>query len=491
MNHKMTAHILGLVLLIEAALMLLPLVTSIIYGESILAFAVSMAVTGLAGFALFCVKPDNHRLFARDGLVCVGLAWIAMSLFGALPFVISGEIPSCVDALFETVSGFTTTGATILNDIESMSRGCLFWRSFTHWIGGMGVLVFVMAVLPMNGEHSMHIMRAEVPGPTVGKLVPRVRKTAMILYLIYTGLTVIETVLLMLGGMSFFDALLHAFATAGTGGFSTRNASIAAFNSAYIETVIAAFLVLFGMNFNLFYLALIGKLREALRSEELHWYLGIIAASTLAMAAGISNMYGGFATALRHGFFNTLTIMSTAGFGTVDFTTWPQYTQAIIVLLMFIGGCAGSTGGGLKLSRVILLGKTAKAEAEQVLRPRMVKRIGMDGKIVEDRTIRAVYTFTALYIIILLACMMVLFTDGGDLVTNFTAALSCISNVGPGLGKVGPSYNYSGFSDVPKLVMAFTMLAGRLEIYPLLILFSPSVWRVSKRARVREHHGKN
>ena len=430
MNYRMIAFILGRVLLILAALMLLPLLTALVYGESVLPFLVTILVTAACGGVLLLFRPRSREIYAREGFTCVGLSWLAMSLLGSLPFVIGGDIPRFVDAFFETVSGFTTTGASILNDIESLSRSGLFWRSFTHWIGGMGVLVFLMAVMPMSGERSMHIMRAEVPGPTVGKLVPRARQTARILYLIYTGFTVAETILLMCGGMSFYEALPHAFATAGTGGFSTRNASIAAFDSAYIEGVIAFFLVLFGMNFNLFYLMLIGRVREAFRSEELHRYFEIILVSIGLIVLGTFRNYG-FWQSLRNGFFLTMTTLSTAGFCTVDYTLWPAYLQTMIVLLMFIGGCAGSTGGGLKLSRVMLFIRTAAADVGRVVNPRRVNRVEMDGKRVTPETTGAVYAYVALVMLILLGCTALVSLDGYDFSTNFTAALSCISNVGP------------------------------------------------------------
>ena len=476
MNYRMIAFILGRVLLILAALMLLPLITALICGESVLPFAVTILLTALCGGVLLLFRPRSREIYAREGFTCVGLSWLAMSLLGSLPFVIGGDIPRFVDAFFETVSGFTTTGASILNDIESLSRSGLFWRSFTHWIGGMGVLVFLMAVMPMSGERSMHIMRAEVPGPTVGKLVPRARQTARILYLIYTGFTVAETILLMCGGMSFYEALLHAFATAGTGGFSTRNASIAAFDSAYIEGVIAFFLVLFGMNFNLFFLMLIGRVREAFRSEELHRYFEIILVSIGLIVLGTFRNYG-FWQSLRNGFFITLTTLSTAGFCTVDYTLWPAYLQTMIVLLMFIGGCAGSTGGGLKLSRVMLFIRTAAADVGRVVNPRRVNRVEMDGKRVTPETTGAVYAYVALVMLILLGCTALVSLDGYDFSTNFTAALSCISNVGPGLGRIGPSGNFAIFSSFSKIVMAITMLFGRLEIYAMLILFIPSTWK--------------
>ena len=477
MNLRMIARILGLVSLCMAALLLLPLLVGLVYGENVLGFGLTIAATAALGALLLCFKPRTTDIYAREGFAAVGLAWVGMSLLGALPFVISGDIPHYIDAVFETASGLTTTGASILNDVESLSRSGLFWRSFTHWIGGMGVLVFVMAVLPMSEGRAMHIMRAEIPGPTVGKLVPRARKTATILYLIYMGFTVAETILLMCGGMSFYDAILHAFATAGTGGFSTRAASIGAFDSLYIELVIAGFLVLFGINFNLYYFVLIGRLRDALKSEELHWYFGIIAASTLSIALGISKMYGGFGTALRHAFFNTMTVVSTAGFGTEDFTRWPGYIQTMLVLLMFIGGCAGSTGGGLKLSRVMLLIKTASADVGRMIRPRSVNRAQMDGKRVSRETTDAVYTHFALYMLLLLACTLVVSFDGYDFATNFTAALSCMSNIGPGLSLIGPTGNFSIFSSLSKCAMVLTMLFGRLEIYAVLILFIPSTWR--------------
>lgn len=477
MNARMIARILGTVLLIFAALMVFPLIAGLCYGETVMNFVISIAATGAAGGILLLFKPRTSAISSRDGYAAVGLAWIFMGLFGALPFVISGDIPDYVDAVFETISGLTTTGSSILPNVEALSRGGLFWRSFTHWIGGMGVLVFIMAVLPTGDEHSMHIMRAEVPGPTVGKLVPRARETARILYFIYGALTIIETVLLMLGGMSFYDALLHAFATAGTGGFSTRAASVAAFNSLYIEMVIAFFLVLFGINFNLYYFVIIGQVKEALKSEELHCYFALIAAATLSIAAGISKMYGGFGTALRHAFFNTMSIVSTAGFGTADFVQWPEYAQYILVLLMFIGGCAGSTGGGLKLSRVMLLVKTAGADVVQMLHPREVRRVQMDGKRVDAATTKAVYSFFFLYVLIIVVTGLLISVDGYDFTVNFTAALSSMSNIGPGLSIIGPSGNFAIFSTFSKIVLTIVMLLGRLEIYPLVILASPTLWR--------------
>ena len=479
MNYRMIARILGMVLLILAALLVLPLIAGLCYGENVLNFAVTIAAAAALGGFFMLFKPKNRDIYAREGFTAVGLSWILMSLIGALPFVISGDIPSYVDALFETVSGFTTTGSTLLTDIEAMSRGCMFWRMFTHWIGGMGVLVFIMAVLPMSGEHSMHIMRAEIPGPVVGKLVPRARKTAAILYLIYMGMTAVETVLLLCGGMSFYDALLHAFATAGTGGFSTRGASIAAFDSLYIEVVISVFMLLFAVNFNLYFLLLMGRVRDVLKNQELRCFGVIVAFSMLTIAWNTSGQYGSFAEALRYSSFTVASLVSSTGFGTADFTQWPQYSQWLLVIIMFVGACAGSTGGGLKLSRVMLLLKAAFSDLRHMIWPRRVNRVQMEGQRVEQAAIRAVFSYFTLYMLMLLLGTLLISFDGFDTATNFTAALTCLSNMGPGLGLIGPSGNFSIFSDFSKLLMSFLMLAGRLEIYPILVLLFPSVWKRS------------
>ena len=468
MNIKRILNILGITLLMESALMLLPLITAFVCGESPVPFLCSIAIAALAGFSLTRVKANFRDIFARDGFVLVSLVWIFMSLIGALPFVISGDIPRYIDALFETVSGFTTTGATVVRDVESMSRSCLFWRCFTHWIGGQGVLVFFLAVLPMSGDRSMHIMRAEVPGPVVGKLVPKARETARILYIIYTVLTFVETLLLMAGGLSFYDALLHAFGTAGTGGFSTRNASVGAFNSTYVEMVIAVFLVIFATNFNIYYLIVISKIKLALKSEEYRVFLAIIAVATIAI---------GISVGFKDAFFNVATIISTAGFGTVDFTKWPAYAQGILVILMFIGSSAGSTGGGIKVSRAVILMKDAFSDLVRVATPRRVKQVTLDGKTVDSKVVSTVHSFFVLFILLLLASTFIVSLDGYDFLTNFTASLACISNVGPGLSLVGPAGNYAIFSDVSKLALTFTMLAGRLELYPVFILFSPYIWK--------------
>jgi trk system potassium uptake protein TrkH len=482
MNYRMIARVLGWILLIYAALMLLPLAAGLWYGESVLNFLVTIGLTAALGGLLLLPKPRTNSLVARDGFVIVGIGWIAISLLGALPFVISGSIPRYVDALFETASGLSTTGATVVTDIGAMTqnyRGDMFWRLFTHWIGGMGVLVFLMAVLPMSGEHSMHIMRAEIPGPTVGKLVPRARKTALTLYLIYIGLTLLETVFLLCGGMSFYDALLHACSTAGTGGFSTNPDSIGGFHSSYIETVITVFMFLFGVNFNLYFLLLIGHWKEALKNEELHWYLGIIACAALLLTLGIRKLYGSVGESLHQAFFNIGALLSTTGFGTVDFTKdWPEYCKWILILLMFCGGCAGSTGGGIKLSRLMILGKHEVAEIRQMVRPRSVVRVQLDGKRVEKSTVKAASTFFTLYMGLLLLFSLLVSLDGVDIATSFTASLSCLSNIGPGMtGAIGPAGNFAFFSDGTKLLLTLAMLMGRLEIYPILVLVSRRTWK--------------
>lgn len=478
MNYKLVINTLGRVLLIFAALMLLPLIAGLCYGENILHFIISIAITGGVGGLMLIPRSERRDIFAREGFVLVGLVWIAMGLFGALPFVISGEIPSYIDAVFETVSGLTTTGASIVTDVEGMSRGCMFWRCFTHWIGGMGILVFIMAIMPMDNQHSMHIMRAEVPGPTVGKLVPRLRDTAMILYIIYTGLTVLETVFLLLGGMSFYEALLHAFSSAGTGGFSTRADGIAAFNSPYIEVVITVFLILFGTNFNLYYLIFIRRWKDALRSEEYHCYLIIILTAAMAICAGTYSIYG--SGTFRHAVLIVINTMSTAGFTYADYTLWPLYTQLILVLLMFCGACAGSTGGGLKLSRVMLLVKSVIVDVNQSLHPRSVKQVRIEGKRIEPSAVRTLYSFFTLYMLILLSGALLVSFDGFDFTTSFTASLACISSIGPGLGVIGPVGSYAPFSDFSKIILTVIMLFGRLEFYPLLILISPATWQKNR-----------
>lgn len=477
MNFRIVWRTVGKVLLIEAGLMLLPVLTALLYHESPVPFLIPMAATALVGFLLGRVEAKRGVFTAREGFVIVGLSWILMSLSAAVPFVLSGDIPHYLDAVFETVSGLTTTGATILSDVEALSRAGQFWRLFSHWIGGMGILVFIMAVLPLAGDRSMHIMRAEVPGPVVGKVVPKARQTARILYIIYFVLTVIETIMLLCGGMPFFDALLHSFATAGTGGFSTKALSIGAYHSVYIEMVTATFMLLFGVNLSLYFLILVGSWRDAVKNEELRWYLGIVLFAVVTIALNLGGAYGGVGGALRYAYFQVASIITTTGFSTADFAQWPAYSQTMLVLLMFVGGCAGSTAGALKVSRVAILCKDAMTELRRMLRPRSVVQVRLEGKTVQTGTLRAVQGFFFLYILLLLAGTLIVSLDKVDFTTSFTATLACLSNVGPGLGPVGPMGGFGFFSPGVKVALIFEMLLGRLELYPILLLFFPATWR--------------
>ena len=477
MNFRMIGQVIGRVLCIEAALMLLPMVAALAYGETPAPFLITIAVTGGIGLVMWRVRAKSGGITARDGFLIVGLSWIAMSLFGALLFVLTGDIPNYIDALFETISGLTTTGASVVTAPEEMTRGGMFWRLFTHWIGGMGILVFVLAVLPMSGNRSMHIMRAEVPGPTVGKLVPRIRKTASILYLLYIALTLVEMVLLIAGGMSFYDALLHAFATAGTGGLSTRALSIGYYNSAYIDIVVGVFMILFGVNFSVYFLLLLRRFRRAASSEEVRAYFAIILAAVAVITVNIRSLYGTFGEALRHAAFQVGSIITTTGFSSCDFDLWPTLAKEVLVLLMFVGACAGSTGGGIKVSRFLLMGKTLGKELKQALHPQVVAPVRMDGKLVNHETIRTTNVFVAAYIFIFAASFMLVSLDGFDMVTNFTSIAATLNNIGPGLNQVGPMMNFGAYSNFAKLVLIFDMLAGRLEIFPMLVLFLPDTWR--------------
>lgn len=477
MNYQMIGFVIGRILLTEAALLALPLLTALLYGESAWPFLVPALILALVGVALSGRKPKRTALYARDGLAVVALAWIALSIFGALPFVIAGDIPNFVDAFFETVSGFTTTGASILPDVESLSRGGLFWRSFTHWVGGMGVLVFVMAILPMTDGHGMHLMRAEVPGPSVGKLVSRMSDSAKILYGIYLAMTVIEIVLLLAGGMPLFDACVHAFGTAGTGGFSSRGLSVGAYQSAYFDIVIGVFMLLFGVNFNLYYFMLVRRFREALGSEELRAYLLIVAASVAAIAVDIVHIYGSAATSLRHAFFQVSSIITTTGYSTVDFNTWPTFSKAILVVLMFVGACAGSTGGGIKVSRILILIKSSLADMRKMLHPNAVTTVRLEGKTLTDKNIRGAHIYISVYLVVFVVSFLLLSLEQFDLITTFTALAACINNIGPGLEVVGPMGNFAAFSPLSKLLLSFDMLVGRLEIFPMLLLFAPSIWK--------------
>ena len=473
----MIGFVVGRILLTEAALLALPVVTALLYGESPVPFLAAALALVAAGLALGIRKPERTALYARDGFAVVALAWILMSIFGAAPFVISGDIPHWVDAFFETVSGFTTTGASILTDVEAMSQSCLMWRSFTHWVGGMGVLVFVMAILPMTDGHGMHLMRAEVPGPTAGKLVSRMGDTAKILYAIYLAMTLVEIVLLLAGGMNLFDACIHAFGSAGTGGFSNKALSVGAYNSAYLEIVIGVFMLLFGVNFNLYYFLLIRRFRDVFRSDELRLYLIFVFASVAAIAANIVHIYGSVLTSLRHAFFQVSSIITTTGFATVDFNQWPSFSKAVLVALMFIGACAGSTGGGIKVSRILILLKAARSNMRKMLHPNAVATVRLEGKPLPESVVNGTYLYFTVYMMVFLASFLLLSLDGFDLITTVTAVVACFNNIGPGLELVGPMGNFSQFSPLGKLLLAFDMLAGRLELFPMLLLFSPSIWK--------------
>ena len=483
MNLRMIGFVLGRILLTEAGLLVLPLVTALLYGESLLPWLVTMGLLVLWGGLLSRRRPERTALYARDGFAAVALAWILMSAFGALPFVLSGDIPHYVDAFFETVSGFTTTGASILTDVEALSRSGLLWRSFTHWVGGMGVLVFVMAILPMSDGHTMHILRAEMPGPTAGKLVSRMSDTAKILYGIYFAMTAVMILLLLLGGMNLFDACVHAFGTAGTGGFSSRALSIGAYESTYLDIVTGVGMLAFGVNFNLYFFLLAGRFRDVLKSEELWAYLGIVGFSTVTIAANILHIYGSVGTSLRHAFFQVSSIITTTGYATVNFDQWPGYAKTVLVLLMFIGGCAGSTGGGLKVTRIVTMAKAAFADMRKMLHPNAVIRVRMEGRALPEKQVRGVQAYFSLYMLLFGISWLLLSLDGFDLLSTFTALASCINNIGPGLGMVGPMGSFAAFSPASKLLLSFDMLAGRLEIFPMLLLFAPSLWRGSRLKR--------
>ena len=477
MNRKMVFHICGQMMLIEAALLLLPLITSVIYRES--CFFSILATIGVAlilSAALISVKPDSTVIYSREGFCITALTWVFYSAVGALPFVLSGEIPSYADAFFETVSGFTTTGASILTDIESMSRGLLMWRSFTHWVGGMGILVMVMAVLPMTTDRSIHIMRAEMPGPIVGKLVPRVRQTAKILYIIYIALTLLQIFLLAVGGMPLYDSMVHTFGTAGTGGFGIKSDSIASY-SPYLQWVITVFMFIFGINFNLYYLALIKRFKSVFSSEELWTYVAIVFISIFAVALNISPIYGSLSETLRMSAFQVMSIMSTTGYATADFNLWPQFSRTVLLLLMFIGACAGSTAGGLKISRVIILFKSAKRELKKMIHPRSVSAVRFEGKSLDQQTLSGIGVYLSFYIAIILAVLLLISFEPFDFETKFSSVIACFNNVGPGLGAVGPTGSYAGYTAFSKVILSVSMLLGRLEIYPIIFLLSPSVWK--------------
>ena len=477
MNGSIIRFILGNVLKIEGLLLFLPAIVSGIYFEHEGIYYVSVAAVCLIlGFLMTRKKPKSQVFYLKEGCITTSLSWILLSFFGCLPFYLSKEIPSFTDALFETISGFTTTGASILNDVEALSHCALFWRSFTHWIGGMGVLVFLLAVIPLSGGSHINLMRAESPGPSVGKLVPKIRYTARILYVIYFAMTVLEVILLLFGGMPVFDALTTSFGTAGTGGFGIKNDSFMSY-SPYLQWVVTIFMILFGINFTAYYLMLFGKLKKALCIEEVRAYLFIILAAIGIIFFNILHIYNGIFDALTHAAFQVGSIITTTGFSSVDFNLWPKASQSILVLLMFIGACAGSTGGGIKVSRFIVLIKTIIKELNSYIHPKSIKKIKIDGKPVEHEVVRSTNVYFITFMIIFSASVFAVSFEGKDLVSNFTAVAATINNIGPGLQMVGPTQNFQHFSVFSKYVLMFDMLAGRLELFPLLILFHPGAWK--------------
>ena len=481
MNVKNISRTVGLILLITGIFQLFPLLIAVIDHEprTVLAYIESLCLILLVGSALVLFSRGGNRMFsAQEGFAATGLSWIFMSAFGALPFFLSGQIPSYVDAFFEMVSGFTTTGASILTDVEALSRCNLFWRSFSHWLGGMGVLVFLLAVVPgarKNGGTGIYLMRAESPGPSVDKLTPHLRQTAMILYGIYILLTALCIVCLLLGGMPVFDSFCIAFGTAGTGGFAIKNSSMGGY-SYFLQTVVTVFMFLFGVNFSLYYMLLLRKFKAVFKNEELRLYFGIAASSIVLIAINISRMYNTVYESVHHAAFQVVSIMTTTGYGTVDFEQWPAFSKAILLSLMFIGASAGSTGGGLKVSRVLLLMKSIRRTIRKALHPRRVQPVYMDGRAVSEEVCDNVNAYLAIYCVILVLSFAIISVDGFSIGTNFSAVASCFNNIGPGFELVGATQNFSIYSDLSKIILSLDMLLGRLEIFPLLLLLSPDTW---------------
>lgn len=477
MNYAMIAYVIGWILNCEGFLMLLPCLTTVIYQETAgFSFAAAMALCFLFGVPLTVRKPKNMVFYTKEGFVSVSLSWIVLSVMGSLPFLFSGSITNPVDALFETVSGFTTTGASILSDVEALPRCILFWRSFTHWIGGMGVLVFILSLLPLTGGYHMNLMKAESPGPSVEKLVPKIQSTAKILYSIYVAMTILEVLLLLAGNMPLFDALTTTFGTAGTGGFGIKNDSMASY-SPYLQNVVTVFMILFGINFNFYFLLLMRKPKKAMKNEEVRCYLAIIAITISIITFNIRGLYPSIMEAFQQAAFQVGSIITTTGFATTDFNTWPQVSRTILVMLMFVGACAGSTGGGIKVSRFVILLKTVNKELHLFLHPKGVRKISMDGKVVEHEVVRSINVFMTAYVLVFAFSILLVGFDNHDLITNFTAVAATLNNIGPGLELVGPSQNFGLFSDPAKCVLIFDMLAGRLELFPLLLLFVKDTWK--------------
>ena len=489
MNYAIVFRLLGYVLMIEGALLLLPAAASLVYGEWMVlgVFLLTAAVSAGIGYALHTIKPRSKVFYMREGFAATSLCWVFISVMGAVPFVLTGCIPNPVDALFETVSGFTTTGASILPAVEGLPNGILFWRSFTHWIGGMGVLVFLLSLLPLTGGSHVNLMKAESPGPQVDKLVPKVQSTAKILYGIYFALTMLELVFLLIGRMPLFEAMLTAFGTAGTGGFGFRNDSFASF-SPYIQWVVTIFMILFGVNFNAYFLLLMRKFRRAAASEEVRGYFVVIAVAVGIITANIYSMYNSFGEALRQAAFQVGSIITTTGFSSCDFDLWPTLSKEILVMLMFIGACAGSTGGGFKVSRIVIGFKSVLAYLGAFLHPRVVRKVKFEDKDVDGETMRAISAYFTAAISLFTISVLLVALDGFDLVTTFSAVAATFNNVGPGLGVAGPTSNFAAFSDFSKVVMTMDMLLGRLEVFPMLMLFYPPLWKESiGEARIRRN----
>lgn len=477
MNYSIIGYILGWVLTIESLFLFLPCIVALVYQEQQGYAFLAVAVIGtLLGFLITRKKPKNNVFFTKEGFVIVALAWILLSIVGAIPFVLNGDIPSFTDALFETISGFTTTGASILPNVEALSRTSLFWRSFTHWIGGMGVLVFLLAVLPMSGGHSMHLMRAESTGPSVGKLVPKVKETAKILYGIYFVMTVVQLLLLVVAGMPWFDAITTAVGTAGTGGFGIKADSMAGYSPA-IQWIVTIFMILFGVNFNVYYLLLGKEKKSAFKLEEVRWYFIVILVSTALITLNILNSYEHVGDAVRDAAFHVGSVITTTGFATQDYNVWPTMSKMVLVIIMFLGACAGSTGGGIKISRIIIMLKAVVHEVGYLIHPKSVKMVKLDDKAVDKNVVRNVTVFLATYVLIYIVSMFLVSLDNYDFTTTFTGVLATLNNVGPGLGEVGPAGNFGGFSPLSKYVFMFDMLAGRLELFPMLLLLTPAVWK--------------
>lgn len=478
MNYGSIRYIIGWILKVEAALMTLPMIVSVVYREKTGVYFVMAALLCLgAGVLLSMKKPEKTTYYAKEGYISVALGWIVMSIMGCLPFVFSGEIPFFFDALFEIISGFTTTGASIMTDVEALSKCMLFWRSFSHWVGGMGVLVFILAILPLaGGEHNLQLMKAESPGPSVSKLVPRLRETAMMLYKIYLGMTVLMIVILAVSGMPLFDTLCLTFGTAGTGGFGVLNSSVAGYTT-FQQAVITVFMMLFGVNFSFYFLLLYKKAKDAFSMEEVRWYFVIYFGAVLLITVNLAGQAGSVLEHFHHAAFQAASIMTTTGFSTVDFNLWPQLSKAVLLLLMFIGACAGSTGGGMKVSRIVVYMKSIKREMAALIHPRSVKVMKLEGKAVDSAMLRSIFSFLSAYLVIFVVSLLIVTLDGFDLETNFSAVAATFNNIGPGLGGVGPTSNFAGYSVLSKLVLSLDMLIGRLEIFPILLLFAPNTWK--------------